>query len=222
MLDITIDPILINHFPNLKLGCLYCSTTILERDAQIDAMAQHVIEQKREEVALEKVSGIQKIQETKEAYRKLGKDPSRYRPSAEALTRRIVQGKDLYQINNVVDLLNIISISSGFSIGGYDADAIQGTIQFGIGLEDEPYEAIGRGSLNIKDLPIFRDSLGPFGSPTSDSTRTMVNPNTTHFLMIIIDFHSTESLVSVLEDASKKYEKFAHAKEIAITVISKN
>ena len=145
---------------------------------------------------IDKVSQIATIRETREAYRKSGKDPSRYRPSAEALTRRVVQGKGLYRINNAVDQLNLISLKTGFSIGGYDADKITGDIIFGIGQKDEPYDAIGRGQLNIENLPVFRDDTGAFGSPTSDSVRTMVSDQTRNFLMIIIDFYSNELLQS--------------------------
>jgi DNA/RNA-binding domain of Phe-tRNA-synthetase-like protein len=138
----------------------------------------------------------------------LGKDPSRYRPSAEALTRRVVNGKGLYWINNVVDLLYLVSLESGFSIGGYDAEKIEGDVWFGIGKEDEPYQAIGRGQLNIADLPLFRDNLGAFGSPTSDSLRTMVTAETTEFLMIIIDFSGRQDLDTAEHRAIELFEKF--------------
>ena len=73
------------------------------------------------------------VKATKDAYRALGKDPNRYRPAAEALMRRVANGKTLYQISNAVDILNYISIKTGFSICGYDADLISGNISLGIG-----------------------------------------------------------------------------------------
>jgi DNA/RNA-binding domain of Phe-tRNA-synthetase-like protein len=99
------------------------------------------------------------------------------------LLRRVFKGKGLYQVNNVVDLLNLTSVKSGFSIGGYDVGKIEGEIQLSIGKAGEPYKAIGRGELNIEFLPTFRDQKGPFGSPTSDSVRTMITPKTEQFLM---------------------------------------
>ena len=191
-----------------RLACIYFSVKIQESDDHIKSFSENVIEGIRSQIDLNGISQRSAIKEAKDAYRILGKDPSRYRPSAEALTRRVVGGKELYRINNVVDILNLISIESGFSIGGYDAEKIVGDVQFGIGAENEPYEAIGRGALNIANLPIFRDDLGAFGSPTSDSQRTMVTEQTDKFLMIIIDFNSNDTLQIASERAIELYSKF--------------
>jgi DNA/RNA-binding domain of Phe-tRNA-synthetase-like protein len=172
------------------------------------------------ELAIETISQQPTIKTTKDGYRKLGKDPSRYRPSAEALTRRIANGKDLYWISNIVDLLNLISLESGFSIGGYDADKLVGTVEFGVGKEHEPYQAIGRGELNIENLPIFRDEIGAFGSPTSDSLRTMVTDYTQNFLMVIIDFGQHEHLENTLYRSVEVYEKYGDVSSIETKVIS--
>lgn len=126
------------------------------------------------------------IQATRQAYRMLGKDPSRYRPACEQLARRVVQGKGLYQINTVVDIVNLLSLHTGYAAGAIDADRVEGTmINLGVGLPDEPYEGIGRGPLNIECLPVYRDDAGGFATPTSDSTRTMVQLSTTHLLVLI-------------------------------------
>jgi DNA/RNA-binding domain of Phe-tRNA-synthetase-like protein len=130
------------------------------------------------------------------------------------LLRRVVSGKDLYQINNVVDQLNLVSITSGFSIGGYDAAKIQGDISFGIGLANEPYQGIGRGELNIEGLPVFRDELGAFGTPTSDSQRTEVTGQTSRFLMIIIDFGSDDQLETAKQMSINLLKKYCKVKNI--------
>ena len=109
------------------------------------------------------------IAATREAYKRCGKDPGRYRPSAEALRRRLMRGIPLYQIDTLVDLINLVSLRTGHSIGGFDADKIQGNrLELGIGKAEEPFEGIGRGVLNIEGLPVYRDSLGGIGTPTSD------------------------------------------------------
>lgn len=159
------------------------------------------------------------IADTRTAYKALGKDPSRYRPSAEALLRRVVQGKGLYQINNIVDLLNSVSIRTGFSIGGYDLSKVEGEIQLGIGKEDEPYAAIGRGKLNIGFLPVLRDDLGTFGSPTSDSQRTMVQNSTNDFLMVFFDFRANDEIKKACELAEALLEKYANATEIETVLL---
>lgn len=202
---------LIEKIPSIRLGCIQCNVEVLKSDYRIKELSKEVITQIQSELTVETISQKPTIKSTKEAYRKLGKDPSRYRPSAEALTRRIVKGKDLYNVNNVVDLLNLVSLKSGFSIGGYDVDKIDGPIEFGIGRSEEPYQAIGRGELNIENLPLFRDAFGAFGSPTSDSIRTMVTNQTTSFLMIIIDFDNHVNLMHFEERSMELLQKYASA-----------
>ena len=112
----------------------------------------------REMYTTDSIKDMVTIHATREAYKKCGKDPSRYRPSGEALCRRILRGISLYQIDTLVDLINLVSIRYGYSIGGFDADKIQGdTLVLGIGKSGEPYEGIGRGELNIEGMPVYRD-----------------------------------------------------------------
>ena len=126
------------------------------------------------------------IAATRAAYKSCGKDPSRYRPASEQLARRILQGKSLYSVDTLVDLGNLVSIASGYPTGLLDADRITGDqLTLGIGCAEEVYEGIGRGTLNIEGLPLYRDAVGGVASPTSDSTRTMLSPDTTHLLFII-------------------------------------
>lgn len=97
------------------------------------------------------------IAATRQAYKALGKEPNRYRPSSEALCRRLVKGMELYRTLTLIDLINLLSVRSGYSIGGFDADKIQGdTLRLGAGREGEHFEAIGRGVLNIASLPSCR------------------------------------------------------------------
>ena len=126
------------------------------------------------------------IAATREAYRKAGKDPSRYRPACEQLARRILQGKDIYSIDQLVDFGNLVSLYCGYSTAMLDADKIKGeNITLGIGTAGEPYEGIGRGVLNIENLPVYRDDEGGFATPTSDSVRTMISADTKRILLLI-------------------------------------
>ena len=143
------------------------------------------------------------IEATRMAYKAAGKAPSRYRPACEQLTRRVVQGKGLYAVNTVVDLVNLVSLSSHYSTAALDADRIAGTaIELGVGREAEPYEGIGRGSLNIEHLPVYRDGEGAFATPTSDSTRTMMGLDTTHLLMLINGYDGDREWVEKAVDLS--------------------
>ena len=135
---------------------------------------------------VDSIKEMPSIQATRQAYKRCGKDPSRYRPSGEALVRRTLQGKDLYRVSTSVDLINLASIAYGYSIGGFDADKIQGAaLTLGIGREGEPYEGIGRGPLNIAGLPVWRDELGGIGTPTSDNERTKMDLQTVRLLAIV-------------------------------------
>lgn len=155
------------------------------------------------------------IKATRDAYRRCGKDPSRYRPSNEGLCRRIVRGLPLYQINTLVDLINVISIRHGYSIGGFDADKFQGnTLTLGIGNAGELYEGIGRGLLNIEGLPVYRDSFGGVGTPTSDHERTKMDLDTTHLLAIINGYSGNLGLQEAANDMIRLLKEYADATDI--------
>lgn len=140
----------------------------------------------RSDYTTETIKQISGIEATRKVYRACGKDPSRYRPSSEALMRRIIKGQSLYQIDTLVDLINLASIVYGYSIGGFDADKIQGdTITLGVGKEGEPYEGIGRGVLNIAGMPVYRDCYGGIGTPTSDNERTKMSLATKRILAVV-------------------------------------
>ena len=147
----------------------------------------HTLEARfREELTTESLKELSGIAATRSVYKACGKDPSRYRPASEALIRRILQGKELYQRDTLVDLVNLASIAYGYSIGGFDADKFVGdTLTLGIGREGEPYEGIGRGMINIHGLPVYRDAQGGVGTPTSDNERTKMQLSTTHLVVLI-------------------------------------
>ncbi len=153
---------------------------------------------------------------TREVYKKLGKEPNRYRPSGEALTRRIIRGMELYQISTLVDIINLFSLKSGYSIGGFDADKIEGDLVLGVGEAEEEFEAIGRGLLNIENLPVYRDSVGGIGTPTSDEERTKISLDTKRLLMIINGYSGFEGLSETVDYSVKMLEKYASATNVEV------
>lgn len=158
------------------------------------------------------------IAATREAYKRCGKDPGRYRPSAEALRRRLMRGIELYQIDTLVDLINLVSLRTGHSIGGFDADKIQGyRLELGIGKAGELFEGIGRGELNIEGLPVYRDAVGGNGTPTSDNERTKMGLETTHILAIVNGYNGTEGLKDAAEMIRNLLKKYGQADDITIT-----
>ena len=159
---------------------------------EIEALGEHY----RETLTTETLKERSAIAATRRVYRACGKDPSRYRPAAEALIRRLLQGKELYRIDTLVDLINLASMRFGYSIGGFDADKIEGdTLILGIGRAGEPYEGIGRGMLNIEGLPVYRDNQGGVGTPTSDNERTKIDLHTTHLLVLVNGYDGDEAQV---------------------------
>ena len=157
----------------------------------------HALEDKyRQELTTESLKQLPGIAATRSVYKACGKDPSRYRPASEQLIRRILQGKELYQIDTLVDLVNLASIAFGYSIGGFDADKFVGdTLTLGVGREGEPYEGIGRGPINIAGLPVYRDAEGGVGTPTSDHERTKMTLSTTHLVVLINGYDGNEERV---------------------------
>ncbi len=148
------------------------------------------------ELTTESLKEITSIAATRRVYKACGKDPSRYRPASEALIRRVLQGKELYQRDTLVDLVNLASIAYGYSIGGFDADKFVGdTLTLGIGREGEPYEGIGRGMINIHGLPVYRDAEGGVGTPTSDHERTKMTLDTRHLVVLINGYDGDEQHV---------------------------
>ncbi|MBR3109899.1 MAG: hypothetical protein IKH35_01765 [Prevotella sp.] len=171
----------------------------------------HELEERfRQELTTESLKDLPSIAATRRVYKACGKDPSRYRPASEQLIRRMLQGKELYQIDTLVDLINLASIAYGYSIGGFDADKFVGdTLTLGVGREGEPYEGIGRGMLNIAGLPVYRDAEGGVGTPTSDHERTKMTMATTHLVVLINGYDGNEQRVAdnahFIQELLRKY-----------------
>jgi len=169
-------------------------------------------EKYKQTLTTETLKEISGIAATRKVYCACGKDPSRYRPASEALIRRMLQGKTLYQIDTLVDLINLASIAYGYSIGGFDADKLVGdTLTLGVGKAGEPYEGIGRGMINIEGLPVYRDEKGGVGTPTSDNERTKMELNTTHLVVLINGYDGNEQKVrenaEYIQDLLRKYSQ---------------
>lgn len=157
---------------------------------------------------------------TRQVYKKLGKDPNRYRPSAEALCRRILKGQELYRINTLVDLINLVSLKTGYSIGGFDDAKIQGDLILGVGEAGEKFEGIGRGLLNIEGLPLYRDTIGGIGTPTSDEERTKIISDTTRLLMLINGYSGREKLQEAADYSVELLKKYAEAQNVATKMLN--
>lgn len=168
----------------VTLGCITAEVTVADADA---GLAQKLA------AAIPAGGGARPqdrpaVAATRAAYRALGKDPARYRPAAEALLRRVLQGKGVGAINTVVDCNNLLSLETGLSIGTYDRTRLTPPLALRRARPGESYAGIGRGPLNLDGLPVLVDAEGPFGSPTSDSARTRVEISTAVILMVLFGF----------------------------------
>jgi DNA/RNA-binding domain of Phe-tRNA-synthetase-like protein len=159
------------------------------------------------------------IAATRAAYKALGKDPARYRGSAEALLRRVVAGKGLPAINAVVDVINLVSVESRLPVGLYDLEKVNGDIEFRPGRAGESYAGIGKFDLNLESLPVFADQTGPHGSPTSDSERTMVTPETKHVVGIIVSFGGPDGLDRWTRRMVELLQAYASGKDFQTFVV---
>jgi len=210
MTDLTIAPDFKAKIPGVAVGRI---TAFVRNSEHNDALWQ-VIEATAalfRGMRMDEARKFPPIKALRDAYRALGNDPTRYRGSNEALVRRITQGKDLYRVNTVVDVNNLISLETLHSAGTFDFDRVQPPVIFRIGQPGESYAGIGRGEIKIEGLPVFADRLGPFGSTTSDSERTMVRPETTRVLMVVISFLGGEGLEGAVQRTARLLERYAGA-----------
>ncbi|MGB8475170.1 MAG: phenylalanine--tRNA ligase beta subunit-related protein [Candidatus Acidiferrum sp.] len=204
---VTIEAELKERCPRVALACV---TADVEVGATQEPLAQElrICEEKILKLAEPKaVLESAAILATRTGYKALGKDPARYRGSAEALLRRVIAGKGLPRINNVVDVINLVTVESRLPVGLYDLAHVQGDIVFRAGRAGETYKGIGKYDLNLEGLPVFCDALGPHGSPTSDSERTMVTEATKRVIAIIISFGGANASSP---DAAKSLAVWAH------------
>ena len=118
-------------------------------------------------------------------YKAVGIDPTKTRPSSEALLRRVRKGDELPRINSLVDVINWCSLESQLSFGLYDLDRIHGDVTLRLGRDGESYPGIRKDAVHVAGRLTLADDLGPFGNPTSDSARTMVTTATTRALVVI-------------------------------------
>src|SRR5215470_16108272 len=193
-MQVTIDDGLRRKCPRTALGCVTASVEAPAAPPELVALMQQRVNEILKLPFARGVLEAPEIVATRAAYKALGKDPARYRGSAEALLRRVIAGKGLPEINAVVDAINLVSVESRLPVGLYDIDHVRGDVVFRVGRAGESYPGIGKYDLNLEGLPVFCDATGPHGSPTSDSERTMVTGETTLVLAVIVSFSGRELL----------------------------
>lgn len=205
--------------PDVRIGLIRAKVVNSEFSEELNKEIESLSEKIKSSYELLWINKRPAIAATRQLYKKLGKDPNRYRVSSEALCRRIVKGMGIYQINVLVDLINLVSIGSGYAIGGFDADKIQGdAVTLGVGTADDKFEGIGRGVLNVEGLPLYRDAIGGIGSPTSDEERTKIGLETTHLQMQINAFDEEMPLEDTINWSVSLLKRYVCATDFEIEI----
>jgi len=220
-MNITIDKVFQGPCPKIRLGVILYKTHVRQKNDDLwEYMNKTTFPAVLKKLDATPLSEFDNLRESRAAYRALGNDPTRHRVSSEALIRRIKNGKGLYQVNSVVDINNLVSIESGFSVGSYDLSAINGDIVLRIGFEGETYEGIGKSSVNIARSPVLADGTSAFGGTTSDSARTMVTLQSTDILTVIYSFSENKDLEVYSSKACGWLERFASVEISASRLVS--
>ena len=219
MVNITIDPQLKEVWQQAALGCVQCRVVVQPSSRQLLEAIDVVCRRLMDSMSIEQIITREHFAQTRACCTALGKDVKRYRNSAEALNRRVLQGKGLYQINNVVEVNNLISLDTGYSLGSYDLEKLEGDIVWKPAGEGVHYHGIGKEAVNIEFLPVLSDRQGFFGNPNSDSTRAMITPQTTRLLMCVFGFGGAHSLQPMLGQMCEALQTYCGATELETAVI---
>lgn len=219
MVNITIDPQLKKVWQQAALGCVQCRVVVQPSSRQLLEAIDVVCRRLMDSMSIEQIKTREHIAQTRACCKALGKDVKRYRNSAEALNRRVLQGKGLYQINNVVEVNNLLSLDTGYSLGSYDLEKLEGDIVWKPAGEGVHYQGIGKEAVNIEFLPVLSDRQGFFGNPNSDSTRAMITPQTTQLLMCVFGFGGAQPLQPMLEQMCDALQTYCEATELETAVI---
>ena len=223
MIQVKIDPRILDACPEARIGLISADVvngpTSDELWAEIEAAAEEI---KRKYELLE-INQRPAIAGTRHLYRTLGKDPSRYRVSSEALCRRIIRGLGIYRLTTLIDVVNLVSIKSGYAISGLDGDHIVGdTLTMSVGTADDVYNGIGRGLLNIEGMPVYRDAAGPIATPTSDEERTKFTDETVRVQININAFAPEMPLDEAVEWMASLLKKYAAATHVETSIYDPN
>ena len=215
MIQVKIDPRILEACPQTNIGLI--SATVVNEPtcdalwAEIEAAAEEI----KQRYELLEINQRPAIAGTRHLYRSLGKDPSRYRVSSEALCRRLIRGLGIYRLTTLIDVVNLVSIKSGYAISGLDRDRIVGdTLTMSVGTAEDIYNGIGRGRLNIEGMPVYRDAAGPIATPTSDEERTKFTEQTTHVQININAFSPEMPLDAAVDWMAELLKKYAHATDV--------
>ena len=217
---IIIDERIKKACPGMRVGLIRAKVTNCETSPELWAELERESEAVIAKYELLEINKRPAVAQTRALYRALGKDPNRYRVASEALCRRVIRGLGLYRIDTLVDLINLVSMKSGYPISGLDADKLVGdTLTMGVGEEGEEYNGIGRGLLNISGMPVYRDEVSGVATPTSDEERTKITLDTCTLQMNINGFGEEMPMEETVAWSVELLRKYAGATEVETEIV---
>ncbi|MDE3156153.1 MAG: hypothetical protein KGN76_13690 [Acidobacteriota bacterium] len=195
--------------PIVVLGAAsFDGLTVVERESRLDEPMAAAAERVRQAPPAERA-------DVRAMYRQVGLDPTRTRPSSEALLRRVRRGDPLPRVNALVDICNWCSLELQLPFGLYDLDHVQGAIELRLGRPGEAYAGIRKDDVHVGGRLTLADAAGPFGNPTSDSARTMITPATRRALFVIFCPRSLAAgLGRALDLTAARVAAFAGGREV--------
>lgn len=212
---ISIQSSLYDTYSQIRLGCLRFRADVQPSSPAFwEYMNSQALPAVRCAIEGREWGDISGVRGSRAAYKAFGRNPGRYRVSSEALLRRVRREDELYHINSVVDVNNLISVKSGLSVGSYDLACISGPITFRRAEAGEGYTGIGKDFIDMENMLVLADARGIFGSSMSDSTRAMVTEATKDILVVIYCFEDDIDLPALLSEAGTAFEKYASAWDI--------
>jgi len=194
-----------------RVGLLVLAgVSVRPSDPALDAEVDRTCASFRERYGEGKSSEVPGVAYARTLYKALGIDPTKTRPSNEALLRRALKGETLYRINTLVDALNLVSLREQLPFGLYDLDRVKPPVVLRKGGAGEGYEGIRKGLVNVEARPVLVDAEGPFGNPTSDSARTMITLDTRNALVVAYApaGYSLARLNAVLDTTAETLTRF--------------
>ena len=221
MIQLDIDKRIVDICPEVKIGLVRARVTNGDTSDELWQEIEEAAESIQQRYELLEVNQRPAIAATRRLYKALGKDPGRYRVASEQLCRRVIRGLGLYRLTTLIDVVNLVSMKSGYPISGLDADKIVGnSLTMGVGNSGEEYHGIGRGLLNIEGMPVYRDEIGGVATPTSDEERTKFSTDTTHVQICINAFAPEMPLEETVEWMVSLLRKYADASDIETVIKS--
>ncbi len=188
-MDVHIHPSLAERLPGFGLGVIcYDGVAVAESPKLLQGRINLFVESLRAEHELSRLAEIEGVREWRAAFKRAGIDPSRYRPSSEALLRRLLQGQPFFWVNSCVDVNNFLSVRYALPYGIYDRTELRGPIVCRLGTDEDRYDGLNGRLMQMDGKLLLADDLGAFGSPIVDSVRTSVK-QTSRDLLQVIFFH---------------------------------